>query len=182
MNKVGLIVTVSFPQVASNDVDAKVDTGASLCCLHATDIQISGDSVSFKCNELSQNVITLPLAGDQTVKSADGGENTRPVVALDIAINGVKLNNIQFNLNDRSGMDQSILIGQNALAAGDFVVDVQESIDNSELPITQIQNDTVDNNEKLLEAIRILKDSNITISELLELLTHEQNQITVSNS
>ncbi len=157
MNKIGSNVEVTF--VGTNKkINGKVDTGASICCLHATDINVSGSQVSFNCDALSQNTITLPIADTMVVKSADGGDNTRPVVKLTININGVSLNDVDFNLNDRTGMDSACLIGQNAIKQGEFVVDINETEDpiGLEPEIDEVDAPIVDKNQEIRDAIEVL--------------------------
>ena len=104
-------------------IEAKIDTGADTCSLHATNIKVSGQQVSFSCDALSSNVITLPLQGTQEVHSADAGGVQRPIVVLDIMFAGKELKEMTFNLNDRSNMDSRLLIGQNVLKAADVLID-----------------------------------------------------------
>ncbi len=122
--KVPIAVKVDFRGTFDGkSATGKIDTGADVCCLHATNINMKGDQVSFTSSVLSDNTITMPLASQQSVKTADGGESSRPVVKFDITINGNTLDGVMFNLNDRSDMEDKILIGMNALEKGNFVVD-----------------------------------------------------------
>lgn len=127
MATIGNQVTVSFSQF-NKKLDGKVDTGATISSLHAEDIAADEDSnrVRFSSPALSDNLITLPLVGVQAVVSADGGQTQRYTVKLDIVVDGVDLPGAIFNLNDRSNMDDDILIGQNVLKAGDFTIDVSQ--------------------------------------------------------
>lgn len=152
----------------NKSVPGKVDTGATTSSLHATKISVNGDQVSFHSPALSNNIITLPVSSHQEVHSADGGGNERPVVNLEIEIDGVHIGNAEFNLNDRSGMDNQILIGQNILKAGNFVVDVQQG----EAPqggdtVGDAFEPAVDRTAKIKEAIRVLRDSNVTLDEMM---------------
>lgn len=115
--------SISFPMF-NKEVLAKFDTGATTCCLHATNIQASGSKVSFSCEHLSQNTITMPLAGSVSVKTADNGDDTRPVIELDVVVQGQTFTKVRFNLNDRSHMDTKVLIGEELLKRGDFAVSV----------------------------------------------------------
>lgn len=105
-------------------IDSKVDTGSDICSLHATDIQWNGGgSVSFRSPELFDGTIRMP-AMTSTVKTADKESDYRPVVKLDLLINGKVLSDVEVNLNDRSAMTHKFLIGKNALAKGGFIIDV----------------------------------------------------------
>ncbi len=94
--------------------------------------------------------------------SADGGGQKRPVVELDIEIAGKHIGPMEFNLNDRSNMDNEILIGQNILKAGNFVIDVQQ--DQPEEAAAELP---VDNSARIREAVKVLQDNNVTLTELM---------------
>lgn len=117
-----VILKVMLPSGAGA-LKGKVDTGADVCSMHAENIRVVGDVVKFISPELSQNELSLPVAQYHAVKSADGGTSNRPVVELDIEINGKPIRRIQFNLNDRSQMEYPVLIGQNALEKTNFLID-----------------------------------------------------------
>ena len=74
----------------------------------------------------------MPVLEKQAVKLSNGSMEYRPVVELNIKINDQQLTNCMFNLNDRGAMTYPILIGQNVLEAGGFMVD--PSIDAGEDP------------------------------------------------
>ena len=107
----------------SKEMTALVDTGASMCCLHADKWKVTGQTVQFINKELSPNVITMPLKTQQLTKTADGGSEYRPVIELNIRINGHLLQGVQFNLNNRSSMECPMLLGRNGLEKGRFLVD-----------------------------------------------------------
>jgi hypothetical protein len=169
----------------------KVDTGATTSSLHATDITMSksGSQVSFNSPVLSNNLVTVDVDSHQEVHSADGGGQERPVVKLEIEIDGVNLGPVEFNLNDRSEMDSPILIGQNILEAGNFVIDVKKEVEEpSNEPVERsvdyaggtpgqiVDNKPVDNKEKIREAIRVLRESNVTLSEMMMYIQTEAIQ------
>jgi hypothetical protein len=166
---IGNEVDVRF--VAFNkSVPGKVDTGATTSSLNAQQISTSrdGSKVSFQSPALGGNVITLDVASHQEVHSADGGGNERPVVKMEVEIDGVSLGPVEFNLNDRSEMDNDILIGQNILKAGNFIIDVQKNDVDTEEP--QLP---VDNSSRIREAINVLRDSNVTLNEIMTYLQTE---------
>lgn len=125
---VGTSESITFPQF-NKSITAKVDTGATTCCLHANNITVDSRSrkVSFSCPDLSANVLSLPLVSVVEVRSADHGGDNRPVVELDVVFGGQQFSNVQFNLNDRSEMDAKVLIGENLLKQGKFAVKVTET-------------------------------------------------------
>lgn len=121
---VGDVVRVSFTGLSNpKELQGKIDTGATVSSLHADNYKINGSQISFVCSPLSPNTITVPLKTQHAVKSPDGGTVYRPVIELDVKINGKLLHGAMFNLNDRSNMEQPVLVGQNILQAGKFYVD-----------------------------------------------------------
>jgi len=174
---IGNTVSVKFSSLGNaNEISGKVDTGATNSSLHALDIKVNGDSVTFRCPELSDNSITMDLSGSQEVLSADAGGQQRPVVHLDVCIDGVELSRVNFNLNDRSEMDSPILIGQNILKAGNFIIDVNKDDDPEDIQRESVQLDEVKSESKtkreqnVLQAIKLLKENDVTIYELVEFL------------
>ena len=170
---IGNEVTITFISIGNKSVSGKVDTGATTCSLHATNIAVNSgqQAVSFSCPELSSNNITVAIAGMQDVSSADGGEQARPIIKLDIEIDGVQMKDIAFNLNDRSNMDSMVLIGQNALQAGGFLIDVSKN----ETQTESVEDPVIDDqNDGLLDAIRLIMSSGMTISELIQLATNKE--------
>lgn len=121
---VGDTVRVVFTNLSSpREIQGKIDTGATVSSLHADRYQIKGTNIEFECKPLTDHVITVPLKTQHAVKSPDGGTVYRPVIELDVKVNGKLIKGAMFNLNDRSHMDQPVLIGQNVLQAGKFYVD-----------------------------------------------------------
>ena len=123
-NEIGSTVEVRFTNIpGSSPMKGKVDTGADISSLHATEYTILNNNITFVCPELSHNKITIPLTTQQQVKSSDGGMEYRPVVTLNVKVNGKLLTNVEFNLNDRGNMEFPILIGKNLLIRGGFKID-----------------------------------------------------------
>lgn len=174
---IGNTVSVKFVSLGdTREVEGKVDTGATNSSLHALNIKINGDnSVTFNCPMLSDNSITMDLSGSQEVLSADAGGQQRPVIHLDVSIDGVNISNANFNLNDRSEMDSPILIGQNILKAGDFIIDVNkdeqpEEIQQESVNLEEAKTESNKREQSILNAIKILKENDVTIYELVEFL------------
>lgn len=163
-NVLGNTVQVGFVSFGNRTVEGKVDTGATTSSLHATNIKVNGQQVSFLSEALSNNVVTLDLDGVQEVHSADHGGEKRPIVKLDITIDGKPINGASFNLNDRSNMDTQILIGQNVLTAGKFVID--PSKDQEQAP----PQSSVRNESEVLQAIEVLIENNVTLADLFKYL------------
>lgn len=168
----GNVAEVKFTSLGGRSVEGKVDTGATISSLHADNIRVNqqNNSVSFTCRELSNSVITMQLDGAVEVVSADAGGNTRPIVKFDVEIDGVVLQSTSFNLNDRSEMDTPVLIGQNILKSGGFVIDVNK--DSAPERVEQVQSEStvlsnVIRESKIVQSLQVLVDSNVTLDELL---------------
>jgi len=109
---------------------AKVDTGANMSSIHVDNWQvIQGKSkVQFQSEMLSPNQIIMDVIDQIVVKTSEGSEY-RPVVQFQVTIEGVPIRDAQFNLNNRSGMQHPILIGQNILERGNFLIDPNRTQD-----------------------------------------------------
>lgn len=167
---IGLHADVAFISFNNTIVSGKVDTGATTSSLHATDIQSShgGKMVAFRSPVLAETgdrMFNIPCVGIQHVSSADGGTTTRAVVKLDVSINGTILHNVEFNLNDRSNMDAMVLIGENILTAGEFIIDPSkdgsDDVPPQPTPITE---------EAVLGAVTTLVDAGLSIADLARLI------------
>lgn len=166
----GNTAQIKFAQVGRT-VEGKVDTGATTSSLHATDITINKarGSVTFRSEALSSNIITLDLDGVQEVHSADAGGVSRPVVSLDVEVDGTPVHGAKFNLNDRSGMDSQVLIGQNILKAGGFTID--PSKDEPPQRVEQVLSNKPDIKEaEVIKALEVLAENNVTLSQIITYL------------
>lgn len=169
---IGNNAVVKFVSFRDKSDNGKVDTGATTSSLHATNIKADsvGGTVTFDCPSISDNSVTLDLAGVQEVHSANHDGDKRATVKLDVIIDGVNVRDAEFNLNDRSNMDSRILIGQNILKAGNFVVDPNKGtleqgnrMESVETPlITKSTGDEVE------QAVRVLLDHHVTLRTLME--------------
>jgi hypothetical protein len=164
---VGNTVKVGFTTF-NRGAEGKVDTGATTSSLHATNIRTSGNNVSFHSPVLSDNVVTLPLQGTQEVHSADAGGVSRPMVALDITINGKHVKGAAFNLNDRSQMDSKILIGQNVLQAAKVMIDPTQG--KQEEPQAVPVQQPGQNEAAVMRAIEVLVENDVTLAEIVKYL------------
>lgn len=162
---------VRFAIFGDRAVQGKVDTGATTSSLNATKMTVNKErnQVTFYSDALSDNMVTLDLAGSQEVHSADGGANARPMVKLDITVDGTPIQGAQFNLNDRSNMDSRVLIGQNVLKAGGFVIDPSRAAEPQDAaPMTP---NNIKRESEILAAVKVLAENNVTLKDLLLLLT-----------
>lgn len=165
---------VRFAIFGDRAVQGKVDTGATTSSLNATKMTINKErnQVTFYSDALSDNMVTLDLAGSQEVHSADGGGQTRPMVKLDITVDGTPVQGAQFNLNDRSNMDSRVLIGQNVLKAGQFTIDPSRQGDEQHAePMTP---NNVTRESAVRAAINVLTENDVSLKELIALLAAKE--------
>lgn len=163
----GNTATVVFASMGGRGIEGKVDTGATTSSLHAEDIQMGQGKVRFRCPMLSNNFIDMPLDGAQEVHSADAGGNTRPIVSFDVEIDGIPIRGASFNLNDRGGMDSAVLIGQNILQSGGFIIDPSKNNEPQEQQTADVT-ESVDNRaDQVAQAVAVLIEHNVSLSELM---------------
>ena len=147
---------VTFVTLRGHNLKGKVDTGADVSSLHVDHWHIDNvkKTVSFSSKALTggDTVITLPLQDQQAVKSAGNGVKYRPIIALDVKINGKLLNNVLFNLSDRTGMEYPVLVGKNILERGKFTINPShENVDNMK--------------EKIIEAMKLVFETDVSMKE-----------------
>lgn len=149
--------------------EGKIDTGASVSSLNATNIKLGRGQVSFVCPQLSPNSLTVPLIDTQDVSSADGGTSSRPVVEFDIEIAGVSLYKQQFNLNDRSDMDSPILIGQNIIEAGKFIININQpsAVDSDSGQTAPTEQSTSTRDQQIASAMEQLINLGCSLNEMV---------------
>ena len=100
-------IIASSNQGASQEVViARIDTGATISSI---DI------------ELAEKINMGPVIREKMVKSASG-KKRRPVIKAIVRIKGITLEG-EFSLANRKGMKYPVLIGQNHLKQGAFLVD-----------------------------------------------------------
>lgn len=168
----GNTVKVEFVAFGNRACEGKVDTGATTSSLHATDIKIDQQSqqVSFVSDAISDNRVTLDLKGVQEVHSADAGGQHRPIVELDVTIDGHPLKGAAFNLNDRSNMDSRLLIGQNILKAGHFIIDPRKDGEKLPLSTDSLPGVKARNEAQVLKALEALAENNVSVNDLITYL------------
>ncbi len=178
------VMIIDLP--VANELVGKVDTGADICSLHAENIDVdrANQKVSFDCPPLSSNRFTVPLADTQAVRTPSSQETTyRPVISVNLKVGDKGLKDIKVNLNDRSNMDQPFLVGQNALEAGNFIIDpniIKDSEDLDDLFNTLTEatmSETVDqptiSAEDAAKVFDIFEGSDLTLDELIKVLRTE---------
>ncbi|MCB1711364.1 MAG: ATP-dependent zinc protease [Candidatus Riesia sp.] len=150
---------------------AKVDTGASFCSLHATDISTApsnfddGEMVTFTYNNQSYR---MPVVNKQSVQNSDGGITYRPVVKFNVSMANKTYEDVLFNLNDRTDMTHEILLGQNLLKQSRVLVDPTLYMEHIEWPDSQtIIEETT---KKQSDTHDFDKFKDVTLQEMLNVL------------
>ena len=121
---------VGLPDLIDGSINAKIDTGAKSCALHAVNVrqvaQGGFDFVEFltwsggDCRK-SRKFCIAPLLTTRTIRSSNGEAQERFVVDIDLCI-GQQRVRADVTLADRSEMTHQMLIGRDVLG-GRFIVD-----------------------------------------------------------
>lgn len=202
---IGNFAPIRFINIGNKSLNGKVDTGAEISSMHVDKFDVQGDHVVLSCSLLSDNSFTLPLVKSVTVRNSDGGTESRPVIKTSVDVNGTVLSDIEFTLNNRAQSENPVLIGQNILQAGKFVVDPSQKTTEGEDPMNfgtqgvqivqaevptgdvstpiNVVMDTGDSSDDPINAIvSMIKNSNVKCWEILkrleELNGQEQTDIT----
>lgn len=110
----------ALPDLKVKDVIAKMDTGANLASIDASEIKFSTKSgvkyVNFKIMKRNNTVrkTSAPLAGFKRIKSSNGEVERRPYIKTTLLVDGIS-KKIELTLTDRGPMDYTMLIGRKAL-------------------------------------------------------------------
>jgi len=110
----------ALPDLKIKDVIAKMDTGANLASIDASEIKYSTKSgvkhVNFKVMKRNNTVrkTSAPLAGFKRIKSSNGDVERRPYIKTTLLVDGIA-KKIELTLTDRGPMDYTMLIGRKAL-------------------------------------------------------------------
>lgn len=120
-NVLGLIEDVYIDGIGK--VQAKTDTGNSAHnVIHGIIQNKSHGQVTFQT--VNNKIVTLPFEEAIKIHIGSGNKENRPVVKLNIAINGKKYSDVPFSVADRSENEYKILLGEKFIKANGGMVDV----------------------------------------------------------
>jgi hypothetical protein len=106
-------------------VSAKVDSGnEAYNVLHGVDVKEDGESVSF--TTVNGKRVTKSKNGDIKIHIGSGVKENRPIIKLDITVNGKHYSNIPFSIGDRSENEDPVLLGEPFLRSLNAVIDVSK--------------------------------------------------------
>lgn len=124
---------ITLPSFGIESVFAKLDTGSDHSVLHARDVvKLDDERVEFalplllhqrSCEPFREGGprrMVAPLYDERVVRSSNGTEEIRYVIATQVELAGHTFT-IPFSLTDRNGMRFAVLFGRSALA-GRFLV------------------------------------------------------------
>lgn len=93
---------------------AESDTGNSgYNVIHGKNVKYNGNSVTFET--INNKTITKPVIEYIVAVTGSSNQEKRPVVALNITLNGEKINNVPFSISNRETNDRKILLGKEYL-------------------------------------------------------------------
>jgi hypothetical protein len=132
VNKVviGRLESIALPDLAIDDLQVRVDTGAKTSSLHVDNItkviKNGKPSVIFDIHPDAHNVDTIvkcsaPISDIRKIKSSNGTVEQRYVIETPIVLGEEKWS-IEITLTDRSDMSYLMLLGREALGRR-FLVD-----------------------------------------------------------
>ena len=135
---VGWKENAALPDLNVKNVIAKVDTGANLASIDASDIKIVSRNkvkyVKFKVMKRNNTVrkTSAPLEGYKRIKSSNGDVERRPYIKTTLLLDGIS-KKIELTITDRGPMEYTMLIGRKALGRR-WVVNPSISFSTSPIP------------------------------------------------
>lgn len=109
---------------------AKVDSGnEAYNVLHGVDVSEEGENVSF--TTVDGKRIKAPRDGEIKIHIGSGVKEDRPIVKLNIKVDGKEYKDVPFSIADRSENEDPILIGEPFLKKLNAVIDVNKELHES---------------------------------------------------
>lgn len=131
-------------------IEARVDTGANLSSIHGTDIKTTDSTIQFTFGKTRYK---FHLVRDAKIKqSSISDAEERPVIRVDMVIDGITLRNVELSVTDREHMEYNILLGRKTLSAGGFLVNpaagILDTEKEKEEPASDEQSSSTTNKEE----------------------------------
>lgn len=120
LDVIGVSAKIDFVNYKNlKSIPARIDTGARMSSLWASDVSIQDGIAVFKVFGVGSEwytgkVIRRKVIEEREVKSSTGHVQVRPVIAMSIRICDKRIN-AKFTLSDRATQTYPILIGRNTL-------------------------------------------------------------------
>ena len=120
-NALGLIENIDIDGIGV--LKAKTDTGNSAHnVLHGIIKAKKSGKVTFET--VDGKLVTCPYDDEIKIHIGSGNKEDRPVVKLDVSVNGKTYKNVPFSIADRSENEYKVLLGEPFIKANGGVVDV----------------------------------------------------------
>lgn len=117
---IGTVTHVTIKNFNDDEpIDARVDTGATHSSINGQNVEVSDNIVKFTFGKYRYKFY---LARMSNIKTSDNGTEERPVIKVDIIINGNEIKNVEFNVNEREHMKYDIILGRSTLEAAGVLV------------------------------------------------------------
>jgi ribosomal protein S6--L-glutamate ligase len=122
-NVVGSITQVVVKFFNNNEpIEARVDTGATLSSIHGENIIVNNGTISFVFNGVKYRCALAKTTKIKQAATKEDGPEERPVIRVDMVIDGVELKGVELTVSDREHMKYDLLLGRETLAQGGFLV------------------------------------------------------------
>lgn len=117
---IGTVTHITIKNFNDNDpIDVRVDTGATHSSINGQDIEVNNNIVKFTFGKYRYKFYLERMSN---IKTPDNGIKERPVIKVDISINGNEIKNVEFNINERDHMKYDIILGRSTLEAAGVLI------------------------------------------------------------
>jgi ribosomal protein S6--L-glutamate ligase len=109
-------------------IEARIDTGATNSSINGKDIEIKDNTVKFTFGKYRYKFYLSRIA---KIKTPDSETEERPVINVDVSINGNIIRNVEFNINERDHMKYDVILGRSVLDLANVLIDPKISNTNN---------------------------------------------------
>lgn len=111
-------------------IKAKIDSGnEAYNVIHGVDVSEEGENVSF--TTVGGKRMTRPRKGEIKIHIGSGVKEDRPIILMDISIDGKMYKGVPFSVADRSENEDPILVGEPFLKKLNAIIDVNKPVSES---------------------------------------------------